>query len=93
MSAYNPLLTRNALTKNQDDPIRLPETNDHVPELAIKTSSSISTYGPVQAPNRQPNVEGNAPLINPLAFHTYDFVPGLKGHLCGSMFSIMQLSS
>ncbi|RFN53337.1 hypothetical protein FIE12Z_2401 [Fusarium flagelliforme] len=64
-----------------DEPMHLPDANNDVPELAIKTSSSISPYGPAQAPNQQLNADGKTPLINPLAFHTYDFVPGLKGHL------------
>ncbi|EYB28885.1 hypothetical protein FG05_10891 [Fusarium graminearum] len=44
-------------------------------------SASISPYASAHAQSHQHNAQGNAPLINPLAFHTYDFVPGLKSHL------------
>ncbi|KAG8670219.1 hypothetical protein FPOAC1_009624 [Fusarium poae] len=51
-----------------------------IPDL-VKVPSSISPYTTAHTQSLQSNGQGQAPLINPLAFHTYDFVPGLKSHL------------
>ncbi|KAF4445876.1 hypothetical protein F53441_10402 [Fusarium austroafricanum] len=65
---------------------KTPELSEHVslsaessalPGLVIKASTSISPYGTAESQDRQPNGEFKTPLTNPLAFHTYDFVPGL----------------
>ncbi|CVK97936.1 related to positive activator of transcription [Fusarium proliferatum] len=62
--------------------IPLSTENNEIPEQAIKTSASISPYGTGEAQDqRQLNGEGKAPLTNPLAFHTYDFVPSVTGHI------------
>ncbi|XEV06902.1 hypothetical protein FSHL1_012189 [Fusarium sambucinum] len=51
-----------------------------IPDL-VKVPSSISPYASAHTQTHQSNSQGQAPLINPLAFHTYDFVPGIKSHL------------
>ncbi|KAI7765513.1 hypothetical protein LZL87_007264 [Fusarium oxysporum] len=57
------------------------ESNE-ISEQVIKTSTSISPYETAEAQDkRQLNGEGKAPLTNPLAFHTYDFVPSITGHI------------
>ncbi|KLO93252.1 positive activator of transcription [Fusarium fujikuroi] len=62
--------------------IPLSTENNEIPEQAIKTSASISPYGTAEAQDQpQLNGEGKAPLTNPLAFHTYDFVPSVTGHI------------
>jgi hypothetical protein len=63
------------------------ESNE-ISEQVIKTSASISPYGTAEAQDqRQLNGEGKAPLTNPLAFHTYDFVPSVTGHIRKSILS------
>ncbi|KAF4337853.1 proline utilization trans-activator [Fusarium beomiforme] len=67
------------------------DLSDHVPlnaesneisEQAIKASTSISPYETAEAQGQQQlNGERKAPLTNPLAFHTYDFVPSATGNI------------
>ncbi|QPC62560.1 hypothetical protein HYE67_004791 [Fusarium culmorum] len=64
-----------------DESIQVSDPNSNIPDLVVKASASISPYASAHAQSHQHNAQGNAPLINPLAFHTYDFVPGLKSHL------------
>ncbi|KAF5665380.1 transcription activator [Fusarium heterosporum] len=52
-----------------------------VSEPSVKTSMSISPNDPAETQSFQPKGESKTPLINPLAFHTYDFIPGLTGQL------------
>ncbi|KAF5687460.1 transcription activator [Fusarium denticulatum] len=64
------------------DRIPLSTESNEISEQVIKTSASISPYGTAEAQDqRQLNGEGKAPLTNPLAFHTYDFVPSVTGHI------------
>ncbi|KAF5652672.1 transcription activator [Fusarium sp. NRRL 25303] len=64
------------------DRIPLSTENNEISEQVIKASASISPYGTAEAQDqRQLNGEGKAPLTNPLAFHTYDFVPSVTGHI------------
>ncbi|KAF5703540.1 transcription activator [Fusarium globosum] len=64
------------------DRIPLSTENNEISEQVIKPSASISPYGTAEAQDqRQLNGEGKAPLTNPLAFHTYDFVPSVTGHI------------
>jgi hypothetical protein len=72
----------------QDESIHLPDANNDIADLSIKLSSSISPYASAHTQSHQSNVDGKAPLINPLAFHTYDFVPGLKSHLRESILPL-----
>ncbi|CAJ0555221.1 Ff.00g052860.m01.CDS01 [Fusarium sp. VM40] len=61
--------------------IALSGDNHDISGLTIKPSASISPYGPAETQHQQTGSEAKAPLINPLAFHTYDFVPGITGQL------------
>ncbi|KAM0286661.1 hypothetical protein ACHAO9_008094 [Fusarium lateritium] len=61
--------------------IALLSDSHDISELTVKPSASISPYGPAETQHQQPSGEAKAPLINPLAFHTYDFVPGITGQL------------
>ncbi|KAI6756278.1 hypothetical protein HG530_012014 [Fusarium avenaceum] len=61
--------------------IALSGDNHDISGLAIKPSASISPYGPAEPQHQQTGSDAKAPLINPLAFHTYDFVPGITGQL------------
>ncbi|KAK2689578.1 hypothetical protein QWA68_012050 [Fusarium oxysporum] len=63
------------------DRIPLSTKSNEISEQVIKASTSISPYGITEAQNQQPNGEGKAPLTNPLAFHTYDFVPSVTGNI------------
>ncbi|KAF4435785.1 Proline utilization trans-activator [Fusarium acutatum] len=64
------------------DRIPLSTESNEISEQVIKTSTSISPYGTAEAQDqRQLNGEGKAPLTNPLAFHTYDFVPSVTGNI------------
>ncbi|CEI70189.1 hypothetical protein FVEN_g1282 [Fusarium venenatum] len=60
--------------------IRVSDAINDIPDLA-KVPSSISPYASAHTQTHRSNSQGQAPLINPLAFHTYDFVPGIKSHL------------
>ncbi|KAF5646635.1 positive activator of transcription [Fusarium tjaetaba] len=64
------------------DRVPLSTERNEISEQVIKTSASISPYRTAEAQDqRQLNGEGKAPLTNPLAFHTYDFVPSVTGHI------------
>ncbi|RTE78623.1 hypothetical protein BHE90_006885 [Fusarium euwallaceae] len=50
-------------------------------EHTLKDPTSTPSYGLIEPPRIQNDTEAKAPLINPLAFHTYDWVPGPKGQI------------
>ncbi|KAJ4326850.1 hypothetical protein N0V84_002776 [Fusarium piperis] len=50
-------------------------------EHTLKDSTSTPAYGSIEPPRIQNDAEAKAPLINPLAFHTYDWVPGPKSQI------------
>ncbi|KAF4967891.1 hypothetical protein FSARC_4631 [Fusarium sarcochroum] len=51
------------------------------PAPQSRSPELVSSYGPPEPQGHQPDGQVKTPLINPLAFHTYDFVPGPKGRL------------
>ncbi|WZH42385.1 Zn2-C6 fungal-type domain-containing protein [Fusarium acuminatum] len=67
--------------QSESERIALSGDSHDISGLTIKPSASISPYGPAETQHEQTSSEAKAPLINPLAFHTYDFVPGITGQL------------
>ncbi|KAF4458581.1 positive activator of transcription [Fusarium albosuccineum] len=51
------------------------------PDQTMKDSTAASSYGPPDLQVPRIEEEAKAPLINPLAFHTYDWVSGPKGQI------------
>ncbi|KAF5987912.1 transcription activator, partial [Fusarium bulbicola] len=73
---------RSRSTDLSDHRMPLSTESNEISQQVIKTSASISPYGTAEAQDQQQlNGEGKAPLTNPLAFHTYDFVPSVTGHI------------
>ncbi|RKL12005.1 hypothetical protein BFJ68_g8126 [Fusarium oxysporum] len=60
---------------------RLAALENNSEQHSLLEATAGRSRSPDLTQNQQPNGEGKAPLTNPLAFHTYDFVPSVTGNI------------